>query len=88
MNNSSFIAKKAKTFEEESVVAEKAPVDGIQVNDLNKKKTICPSARSIFKSNPIKSAWGKGRELAGKSILLFVKQRIFKVYSIVDFIIF
>ena len=30
-----FIAKKAKPFEEESVVAEKAPVDGIQINDLN-----------------------------------------------------
>ena len=38
-NDSTFIAKKAKTFEEESVVAEKAPVDGIQINDLNKKET-------------------------------------------------
>ena len=37
--DSTFIAKKAKTFEEESVVAEKAPVDGILINDLNKKKT-------------------------------------------------
>lgn len=37
--DSTYIAKKAKTFEEESVVAEKAPVDGIQINDLNKKKT-------------------------------------------------
>ena len=37
--DSTFIAKKAKTFEEESVVAEKAPVDGIQINDLNKKET-------------------------------------------------
>ena len=36
--DSTFIAKKAKTFEEESVVAEKAPVDGIQINDLNEKK--------------------------------------------------
>ena len=25
-------------FEEEKTVAEKAPVDGIQINDLNKKK--------------------------------------------------
>jgi len=38
-NDSTFIAKKAKTFEEESNVAEKAPVDGIQINDLNKKQT-------------------------------------------------
>ena len=37
--NSTFIAKKAKMFEEERSVAEKAPVDGIQINDLNLKKT-------------------------------------------------
>ena len=36
--NSTFIAGKAKTFEEESKVAEKAPIDGIQINDLNVKK--------------------------------------------------
>tara|TARA_B100001057_G_scaffold494992_1_gene592866 strand:- start:603 stop:1355 length:753 start_codon:yes stop_codon:yes gene_type:complete len=35
---STFIAKKAKMFEEEREVAEKAPVDGIQINDLNVKK--------------------------------------------------
>ena len=33
-NNSSFIAKKAKTFEEEKNVAEKAPVDGITIDNL------------------------------------------------------
>mgnify|MGYP001387151895 CR=1 FL=1 len=38
-NNSSFIAKKTKTWEEEKEVAEKAPVDGIVINDLNKDKT-------------------------------------------------
>ena len=37
--DSTFIAKKAKTFEEESKVAEKAPIDGIQINDLNVKKS-------------------------------------------------
>ena len=36
--NSTFIAKKAKMFEEEKTVAEKAPVDGILINDLNVKK--------------------------------------------------
>ena len=36
--NSTYIAKKAKMFEEEKKVAEKAPIDGIQINDLNKKK--------------------------------------------------
>ena len=33
--NSTFIAKKTKTFEEEKKVAEKAPVEGIQIKDLN-----------------------------------------------------
>ncbi len=36
--DSTFIAKKAKMFEEERSVAEKAPVDGIQINDLNSIK--------------------------------------------------
>ncbi len=35
-NESTFVAKKAKTFEEEREVAEKAPIEGIQINDLNK----------------------------------------------------
>ena len=42
--NSTFIAKKAKTFDEEKNVAEKAPVDGITIDnlgaDLNKKKQV------------------------------------------------
>ncbi len=37
--NSTFIAKKAKMFDEEKKVAEKAPVDGIEINDLNSKKS-------------------------------------------------
>ena len=32
---SAFIAKKSKTFEEEKKVAEKMPVDGIKISDLN-----------------------------------------------------
>jgi hypothetical protein len=36
--NSTFIAKKAKTFDEEKNVAEKAPVDGIKIVNLNIKK--------------------------------------------------
>ena len=32
--NSSFVAKKAKTFDEEKTVAEKAPVDGITIDNL------------------------------------------------------
>ena len=37
-NNSTFIAKKAKTFDEEKKVAEKAPVDGITIDNLGKEK--------------------------------------------------
>ena len=36
--NSMFVAKKTKTFDEEKKVAEKAPIDGIQIKDLNEKK--------------------------------------------------
>ena len=36
--NSTYIAKKAKMYEEEKSVAQKVPVDGIQINDLNQKK--------------------------------------------------
>ena len=35
LHNSSFIAKKAQTFNEEKQVADKAPIDSISVNDLN-----------------------------------------------------
>ena len=44
--SSTFIAKKAKMFEEEKNVAEKAPVDGIQISDLNTKKI-----KKIIKNN-------------------------------------
>ena len=37
-SNSTFIAKKAKTFDEEKNVAEKAPVDGIKIDNLGKFK--------------------------------------------------
>ena len=37
---STFVAKKTKTFDEEKKVAEKAPIDGIQIKDLNEKKII------------------------------------------------
>ena len=38
LENSIFIAQKAKTYDEEKNVAVKAPVDGISINDLNLKK--------------------------------------------------
>ena len=39
LNNSSFIAKKAKMFDEEKQVADKAPIDSISINDLNSDVT-------------------------------------------------
>ena len=39
MNNSSFIAKKAKTYDEEKQVANKVPIDSISINDLNSDVT-------------------------------------------------
>ena len=36
--NSTFVAKKAKTFDEEKKVAEKAPVDGITIDNLGTEK--------------------------------------------------
>ena len=50
-DNASFIAKKAKTFEEEKKVADKAPVDSISVNDLNNtdEKKIKKKTNSEFK---------------------------------------
>ena len=48
-NNSLFIAKKAKTFDEEKKVADKAPIDAISVNDLNSSgKSIEEVKLSIF----------------------------------------
>ena len=35
LENSTFVARKAKTYDEEKIVAAKAPVDGISINDLN-----------------------------------------------------
>ena len=35
--NSTFVAKKAKTFQEEMKVAQKVPVDGIQISNLGQK---------------------------------------------------
>ena len=39
VEGSTFIAKKAKTFDEEKQVADKAPVDGISINNLSSNET-------------------------------------------------
>ncbi len=40
LHNSSFVAKKAKTFDEEKNVADKAPIDSISVDDLNSETVV------------------------------------------------
>ena len=47
--NSTFIAKKAKTFDEEKNVAEKAPVDGIKIDNLGNSNK--PKKTSFKKNN-------------------------------------
>ena len=54
--NSTFVAKKAKTFDEEKEVADKAPIDGIIINDLNKKKIMKKNIKSESFSYSIKLA--------------------------------
>ena len=50
-NNSTFIAKKAKTFDEEKNVAVKAPVDSIKIDNLSNssKPKKVPSIKNNFK---------------------------------------
>ncbi len=49
LNNSSFVAKKAKTFDEEKKVADKAPVESISINDLNSSnQTTKQEKKKIF----------------------------------------
>jgi len=49
-NESTFVAKKAKTFDEEKKVAEKAPVDGISIDNLGtkEKKELPKTTQSNF----------------------------------------
>ncbi len=49
-NKSTFVAKKAKTFDEEKNVAQKAPVDGITIDDLGseEKKELPKTTQSNF----------------------------------------
>ena len=44
LNNSMFVAKKAKTFDEEKNVADKAPIESINVDDLNSEIVITDDA--------------------------------------------
>jgi len=69
--NSTFIAKKAKMFDEERAVAEKAPVDGIQINDLNTKKIKKDKVQNKIFSYSIKVA-----DFYYKDTAILMKNRI------------
>ena len=47
--NSTFIAKKTKTFEEEKKVAQKAPIDGIKISNLNSSSKIKKKLKRNYK---------------------------------------
>tara|TARA_B100000787_G_C16143717_1_gene273211 strand:+ start:369 stop:1127 length:759 start_codon:yes stop_codon:yes gene_type:complete len=56
LENSIFVAQKAKTFDEEKNVAVKAPVDGISINDLNLNNKDAKKKSSMSFSYTIKIA--------------------------------
>ena len=76
-NNSTFVAKKAKTYDEERVVAEKAPIDGIQINDLNIKKDVKKKIKNKNFSYSIKVA-----DFYYKDSALLMQKRIKKETTI------
>ena len=82
--NSSFVAKKAKTFEEESKVAEKAPIDGIQINDLNSKKINKKIKKNVKFSYSIKVADFYYRDTARLMLNRIKKQADIKNLSIIE----
>ena len=77
LENSTFIAKKSKMFDEEKTVAEKAPVDGILINDLNQKKVKKKVSKNKKFSYSIKVA-----DFYYKDTALMMKDRIKKQTSI------
>ena len=46
--NSMFVAKTSKTYDEEKQIAAKAPVDSISINNINKKKIINSKVEKKF----------------------------------------
>ena len=82
--DSTFIAKKAKTFEEESVVAEKAPVDGIQINDLNENKSKKKIKKNKIFSYSIKVADFYYKDSAKLMLKKIKKESLIKNLKIIE----
>ena len=82
--NSTFIAKKSNTFDEEREVAEKAPIDGILINDLsNKKPKKNKNKKKQIFSYSIKVADFYYKETAQLMIDRIIKETSVKKYKIV-----
>ena len=76
--NSTFIAKKAKTFEEEKKVANKAPVNNINISDLNTKQTSIKNELSKKFSYEIKIADFYFNDTASLLVDRIVKETMIK----------
>ena len=81
--NSTFVAKKSKTFDEERSVAEKAPIDGIQINDLNLKNTKKKENKKSFFSYSIKVADFYYKETANLMVQRIKEETKLKNLSII-----
>ena len=82
--NSTFVAKKAKTFEEEKKVANKAPIDGIVINDLNKIKTKKKNIKSENFSYSIKLADFYYKNTALMMVDRIKKETFLKNYKVIE----
>jgi len=82
--DSTFIAKKAKTFDEEKEVANKAPIDGIQINDLNVKKLKKKKTKEKSFSYSIKLADFYYKDTAEMMINRIKNETFLKDYKIIQ----
>ena len=79
---STFVAKKAKTFDEEMNVAEKVPVDGIIIDNLNSSQNIKKKAKKTIFLYSIKIADFYHKDSALNMIERIKNETKLKNYSI------
>ncbi|MDA7488096.1 hypothetical protein N9A53_03710 [Candidatus Pelagibacter ubique] len=77
-----FVAKRAKTFEEEKKVANKAPVNNINISDLNTKQTNTKNELSKKFSYEIKIADFYFNDTASLLVDRIVKETMIKIVKI------
>jgi len=80
--NNSFIINKAKTFDEEKLVANKAPVDGIKIQNISKNKTDVKKVKSNLKIKKKFNYIIKIAELYFKDSAEMLKDRLINDYNI------